>query len=184
MRPFLFDLNISMLIDAMMVSEELDLLRQTVSRLKPGSTILEIGTAQGGSASNMSIANPAVQIYTLDLFEDWGTDTQSVQSLYQKIKTELEPFENVTVLCGNAMSDFADWNIQLDLYLEDGAHQDPALATNLSRWTQFIKPQGLLMMHDHRPDFPDVIAHVKRLVDSTQFELLEIRGSLALLRKM
>ena len=133
----------------MMTRLEIEFLHEVVSSLPANSTILEIGTALGGSSEVMARANPTVRIFTMDLFGENGTDSNSVETLYNTVKTRLSKFSNITVLCGNAMTDFNNWEIGIDLYFEDGVHIDPELSTNLNKWISFLKPGGVLLLHDN-----------------------------------
>lgn len=166
----------------MMTADEVSFLKEIISGLSKDSVILEIGTAWGGSAKAMAESNPQVKIFTIDLFEDGIRFGKSVSEIYNEVSKNLSTFNNITVMCGNAMRDFPDWNTSLDVYFEDGAHEDPALVTNLTRWTSFLKPGGLLLMHDHNNFCPDVEKNIQRLV-SDKFEFIKTVGSLTMLKK-
>ena len=168
-------------IKIMMTVPEQEFLKEVVTSLNPNSVIFELGTAFGGSAALMASANPSAKIFTIDLHENNGLNV--VQETYYHIKTILEKYSNITSLCGNAMTDFTDWDTRIDLYLEDGAHENPALQNNLNRWTQFLKPKGLLLMHDNNKHCPDVERNIDRLVKSGTFEKIKQVESLTLLKK-
>jgi predicted O-methyltransferase YrrM len=157
----------------MLLPTEIEFLSQTVASLERDSIVLEVGTALGGSAEVMARANPAVRIFTMDLFGENGTDSNSVETLYNTVKTRLSKFSNITVLCGNAMTDFKDWSNEIDLYFEDGVHIDPALSTNLNRWISFLKPGGILLVHDNNEFCPDVEKNIQQLVKLNKFEIVK-----------
>lgn len=167
----------------MMTAAEVSLLQEVVSSLAKDSVILEIGTARGGSSKVMAETNPYVKIFTIDLFEDNGLDHGAIQELYTSVSNSLSKFSNITVMCGNAMHDFQGWNTHLDMYLEDGAHFDPALITNLTRWLSFLKPNGLLLMHDNNTFCPDVGRNIDKLVNSNEFTIVKTVESLTVLKR-
>jgi hypothetical protein len=106
-----------------------------------------------------------------------------VPEIHSEVSKNLSEFSNVTVMCGNAMHDFLDWNTNIDVYFEDGAHYDPPLATNLTRWTPFLKPGGFLLMHDHDDFCPDVGKNIDKLISSGTFTIIETVGSLTVLKR-
>ena len=166
----------------MMSLDEVNFLKKTVAGLSKGSIVLEIGTASGGSAAIMAMSNNSIKIYTIDLFSINGTDLESINVEYNKVKDTLSNFTNIEVLCGNAMTDFNDWNTDIDLYFEDGTHFDPALSINLNRWSSFVKLNGLVLLHDNTDTCPDVNKNINILVSLGKFEIMQTVDSLTLLK--
>ena len=167
----------------MMSIAEIEFLQEVVLTLPTDSIVFEIGTAQSGSASIMALTNPNIKIYTVDLFSVNGEDTESITTEYNKVKNVLSKFNNVEVLCGNARTDFTDWNTEIDLYFEDGTHFDPVLFDNLNRWSSFLKENGLLLIHDNNEFHPDVKKNIDRLIMSGNFEFIETVETLTLLKR-
>ncbi len=167
----------------MMTLPEIEFLHEVISLLSVNSIVLEIGTAWGGSAEVMAKANSLVKIFTIDLFEDGIRYGKGVAETYNEVSKNLSKFDNITVMCGNAMTDFQEWNTEIDLYFEDGAHEDSALVTNLSRWTTFLKPGGILLLHDNNEFCPDVAKNIDILISTGRFEFIKQVGSLAMLKK-
>jgi predicted O-methyltransferase YrrM len=168
--------------NVMMSIAETEFLQEIILTLSADSIVFEIGTAQGGSASIMALANSNIKIYTVDLFSINGEDTESITKEYNRVKDILSKFKNVEVLCGNARSDFKDWNKEIDLYFEDGTHFDPVLFDNLNRWGSFLKVNGLLLIHDNNISHPDVEKNIQQLVKLNKFEIIKTVESLTLLR--
>ncbi len=166
----------------MMSIAEIEFLQEIVSTLSAGSVVFEIGTAQGGSASIMALTNPNIKIYTVDLFSANGEDLKSITAEYNKVKNTLSKFNNIEVLCGNARSDFTDWNKEIDLYFEDGTHFDPVLFDNLNKWSSFLKINGLLLLHDNNIEHPDVKKNIDNFIETGKFELIKQIESLTLLK--
>lgn len=166
----------------MMTDAEVLLLKKIIGSLSKDSIILEIGTAWGGSAKAMAEANPLVKIFTIDLFKDNIRFGKSVSEMHIEVSNNLSEFSNITVMCGNAMCDFLDWNTAIDVYFEDGAHKDPSLITNLTRWTSFLKPGGFLLMHDHNDFCPDVGKNIDKLISSGKFTIVGTVDSLTVLK--
>jgi len=167
----------------MMSNSELNFLKEIVSEFPSGAVVFEIGTALGGSSTIMSLSNPNIKIYTVDLFSDNGENIESITTQYNKIKENLSTLKNIQVLCGNARTDFTDWNTEIDLYFEDGTHFDPVLFDNLNRWSSFLKENGLLLIHDNNEFHPDVKKNIDRLIMSGNFEFIKTVETLTLLKR-
>jgi len=165
--------------------DEKFLLIQLSRSLAPNSVIVEVGSYLGSSAAIMSLANPEVDIHCFDPFEDsdprqvdgWqntflaqalGPDTPRT---LEGVQALLKDFPRIHLHQGYSPWDFLDWTTPVDLYFEDGMHQDPEFAANIDFWSSKIKVGGLMAIHDHRywlePGVPlhywDIINRVSEL---------------------
>lgn len=136
------------------------------SLLPENSTIVEVGTFMGGSASIMATANPTSQIHCFDLFEDDSYKSYRGRIQYKlfdvligKLNSE-RSIDNVRIVLKDYSNihlyklrspEEVQWNTPIDLYFEDGIHSDPILRNNLVFWSKFVKIEGYIVMHDHRP---------------------------------
>ena len=161
---------------AMMEDSEKIFLHQIVKELEPNSVIVEVGTARGGSCSIMAHANDQCNIYTIDLF---GPVKE-----FSKVKTLLAEFERVEVLKGNSFEDFKSWDKEIDLYFEDGAHEDPALTFNVDQWLKYVKINGIVLFHDCNEYFPDVEKKINELMSTKNFLLINKVNSLVALKRV
>lgn len=168
---------------SMTTMHEKKFLHEVVKLLKPESVLVEIGCYSGGSMSIMANSNPNVKMHTVDLFSINGTDKTSRDAEFQRVSSLLSSFDNVTVHSGNSFVDFGWWNTPIDLLFDDGAHEDPSLTRSMDHWLQFLKPGGILMMHDNHVYFPDVQKYVNRLIESNEFYHIDQIDTLAVFIK-
>jgi SAM-dependent methyltransferase len=188
---------------ALMSEKEKLFLFDFVSKLKGNVTILEIGTFLGASAAIMAASNSNAVIHSIDNYdpkhdthkaivaemvrEALGKPKRSIDS----VKNLIKEYSNVNLYHGKSPKDFLTWDRQFDLYLEDGTHENPILASNIKFWCRFLKPNGYLMLHDYRPfhklnhpsRFQDVIDLADELLHSG-FEKIDCIDGLLTLRKI
>ena len=163
---------------AMLSTEEKYCLFNMTKQLPVDSIVLEVGTNKGGSCSIMASANSEIKIHTLDLFEDWNDCS------YTGVLETLSCFVNVTVHKGNSFENFKNWNTPIDLYFEDGAHDNPALLYSMMQWIPHLKIGGFMLVHDNNSYFPDVGNNINELINRGEFEFLEQVNSLTVLKKV
>jgi predicted O-methyltransferase YrrM len=162
---------------AMMTMEEKHCLYEISKNLSPNSIVLEVGTYQGGSCSVVADSNPNIKIHTIDIFEDPNFS-------YYDITKRLSVFDNVTVHRGNSFVNFKDWNLEIDLYIEDGAHEDPVLNLSINQWIKYLKIGGLIAIHDSGIYFPDVKKNIDLLLKTKKYEFIKQIGSLTVLKRV
>jgi hypothetical protein len=143
-------------------------------------TIIEIGSFLGGSASILSSSNPDCNIFSIDLFEKKQPLTvKSKQDLWdgrvklafgdivprtkERVENLNKSFKNVKFTQGHSPEEFFDWNLSVDMYIEDGDHRLPTVKDNLFFWTKMVKSGGLIVCHDYRPILP--LGHENRFID-------------------
>jgi predicted O-methyltransferase YrrM len=158
-------------------------LHEIVKLLKPESVLVEVGCYSGGSIAIMANSAPEVTMHTIDLFSINGTDKASRDAEFQRVSGLLSEFKNVTVHSGNAFDDFGWWNTPIDLLFDDGAHEDPSLTKSMSFWLPFLKPGGILLMHDNHVYFPDVQKYINGLIASGDFYQIDQVDTLAVFIK-
>jgi hypothetical protein len=133
------------------------------------ATILEVGSFLGASAAIMSHANPTATVYSIDKFDDTVEVSLKGQDRIDLVAAALGPgvswtidtvqhsvkeYPNIKFLKGSSPYDFQDWDIEIDLYHEDGNHTLPTVQDNLQFWSGKVKPGGLILCHDYKPDLP------------------------------
>jgi predicted O-methyltransferase YrrM len=163
---------------AMLTQEEKYCLFDIIRQLPAGSVVLEVGTNKGGSCSIIASANSQIKIHTLDLFEDWN------DASYIDVLWTLSSFTNVTVHKGNSFENFKDWDIPIDLYFEDGAHDNPALLYSMMQWIPHLKVDGYMLVHDNNDHFPDVGKNIEMLINKGEFKFVDQVNSLTVLKKV
>ena len=198
------NINLSNL--ALLHKDEMKELYNISASLPTGACIVEVGSFLGGSAAIMATANPTANITCIDLFEDSVDGDQyhcrDQLALFDRILGEknaprtlanvervLAGYPNITCLKRRSPIGIT-WNTPIDLYFEDGIHDNPWLARNLDFWTPHIKVGGYLLMHDYRPHihprdifyFPDVINECGRFM-SNGFKFIDHVASTVILQK-
>jgi predicted O-methyltransferase YrrM len=163
---------------AMLTQEEKYCLFNVVKQLSPGAVALEVGTHKGGSCSIMASANSRIKIHTLDLFEDQNSYS------YIDVADRLFSFNNVTVYKGNSFENFKNWDMPIDLYFEDGAHENPALMYSMLQWIPHLKVDGYMLVHDNNDHFPDVGKNIEMLINKGEFKFVDQVNSLTVLKKV
>ena len=162
---------------ALMMDSEKKYLHQLAALIPNGGIVLEVGTFLGASSSIMAHANPNITIHTIDMYwDDHDRDRPWVQDMLNSALGKFQPrtlesvskivseYKNIKLYKGFSPKHFMDWNIEIDLYFEDGFHTNPRLENNINFWSKFIKKRGYLVLHDHRPNLP--IGHPSRFVDT------------------
>ena len=168
---------------SMTTMHEKKFLHEIVKLLKPDSVLVEVGCYSGGSMAIMANSAPEVTMHTIDLFSINGVDKASRDTEFQRVSGLLSQFKNVTVHSGNSFVDFGQWNTPIDLLFDDGAHEDPSLTKSMTFWLSFLKPGGILLMHDNHVYFPDVQKYVQKLIESGEFYHIDQVDTLAVFIK-
>lgn len=168
---------------SMTTIHEKKFLHEVVKLLKPKSVLVEIGCYSGGSISIMANSNVDITAHTIDLFWMNGTDIISRNKELERVKGFLTDFNNITVHSGNACVDFKWWDTPIDLLFNDGPHEEPSLTNAMEHWLPFLKPGGILLIHDNHVYFPEVQDYVKKLIESEDFYQLDQVDTLAVFIK-
>jgi hypothetical protein len=139
--------------------EEPDCLAQYASAVPDGGCIVEIGTAEGGSAKIMRevTASKNIQIYTVDL-------------LPRDKAFELLKDSNVTLLHGASVQFAKNWDKsqKIDLLFIDGDHSFNGIYEDFVSWCPFLSDEGKVLFHDVDLEERGGLAHlgVQVFVDS------------------
>ena len=124
--------------------EEQRLLAEIASLVPDNGTIVEIGTAQGGSAFIFHIAAGfrGVKIYSFDI-------APSVEA-YEHLKET-----SVTILAKSSKEGAFTWmqtiGRPIDLLFIDGSHALQHVFEDFNSWVPFLKPGGKIIFHDYDP---------------------------------
>jgi hypothetical protein len=130
-------------------------------------SILEIGTAWGGTSALMSRANPTAKIETWDPFvlnntewtKKWEVHYNRPWS-YESTLDFLKGFPNITVNKGSSPRDIdvSTWNYNsLDMVFEDADHAYLPTLLNLFFLIPYVKKGGIVAGHDYSTGFPGVV---------------------------
>lgn len=158
-------------------------LHEIVKLLKPEAVLVEVGCYSGGSMAIMANSAPEVTMHTIDLFSINGVDKLSRDTEFQRVSELLSEFKNLTVHSGNSFVDFKWWNTPIDLFFNDGGHEEPGLTQTMTQWLPFLKLGGILLIHDNHVYFPDVQKYVQKLIESGEFYHIDQVDTLAVFIK-
>lgn len=180
------------------------LLMLLAEQLDNESIVVEIGTYLGASASIIAEANNKCKLFCFDTFDDLPTVTNHATLIknslglgksrtLENVKDFIKEYENINLIKVDGRdSVVTGWNKMIDVYFEDGNHWDPTLSNNVEYWSQWIKPNGYMILHDYRPKlsegtwgrFPDVEKLVARLQRNSEWKFLSIIDSMAIFQKV
>jgi hypothetical protein len=161
------DLNLS--IPGQMSAEELERLARLARTVPPNGCILEVGSLFGLSSWTLGKnAHPSVTVYCIDpwVHEPWMLPIEESAGHTLSLETfraNVSELPNIIPLRGYSPRDFAGWQRKIDLLFEDSVHTNPLLHQNLTFWTVFVRPGGIICGHDYCDEFSDVKAEVDRL---------------------
>jgi hypothetical protein len=178
------DLNVS--IPGQMKEEELKRLARLARTVPPNGCIVEVGSLFGLSSWTLAKnAHPSVTVYCIDpwVHEPWMRPIEESAGYtlsLETFRTNVSDVPNIMPLRGYSPRDFAGWQRQIDLIFEDSVHTNPALHQNLTFWTPFVRPGGVICGHDYCDEFPDVKAEVDGLAADlgTRVQVVETLWSL------
>jgi cephalosporin hydroxylase len=178
---------------------EIDLLLDIAETLPQNPVIVEIGTYLGGTTVLLAEARSDATITTIDCcnhgdnwIEPYGEYVQNYiveQVLKDKVSKQhllnnVGRFNNIHFIEGYSPECASDWNKEIDLYFEDGDHENPNLHKNLMFWSKFVKVGGYLAAHDYDDiRSHDVVTEINELIGNG-WEKVSQQDSLIVLRKI
>lgn len=124
--------------------EEKQLLFDLASKVDCSGTIVEIGTAQGGSGAIFYRAAGVrgTKIYSYDISPS--------KEAYHNLKDT-----NVKIIAKASLEGFKDWEKEkkglIDLLFIDGSHALEHVFQDFNHWVKFLKPGGTVVCHDYDP---------------------------------
>lgn len=137
--------------------------------------ILDFGTGWGKLVISIALACPQATIFTFDP----GTPYQNYEEIVTKY---LEPFSNINFEINNSQSYV--WVEDLDVLSIDASHTYEDTKFEIERFYPFVKPGGIILMHDY------VVEHVgvKQAVDEylslhPEYQILESAGYTTVIKK-
>ncbi len=147
---------------------EQELLYALAQQVPENGLILEIGGEFGMSASLfIKGARETVRVYTVDLFpgnllSDHRANLR--EAGFADGRSEQIQGASANVILG--------WHEPIDLLFIDGDHSYEAVLADLNNWTPFVKPGGIVVLHDVAVEtnpMPHPLHHeVKRALDMWQ----------------
>lgn len=141
--------------------EEPECLIDYAKTVPKGGTIVEIGTADGGTAGLLyeAIHKKDVQIYTVDI--------APTQTAYQILKNT-----SVNIISSDSSSSADRWDKEvkkpINFLLIDGNHSFLSLYKDFFSWVPYLAADAIVAFHDYDPPERGGIAHfgVKVFIDT------------------
>ena len=166
---------------------EIDSLSYVLKEKKLEATHLEIGTAAGGALCHLmewyAKIGSVPKFIVVDPMQYFPNQFEIV---CENIKSRGLPLEKVEFLRTTSAKAFR-WakenNVACDFILIDGNHKIRYVNEDL-RWTRFLRPGGLLCVHDYSPRYPGVHLNMKRFLHKyTNYKILSQVETLLILEK-
>lgn len=138
---------------AQLWTEEQQLLAEIAASVPENGTIVEIGTAQGGSSLilHRATSNKKVKIYSFDIAPS--------SEAYEHLKDT-----SVTIVAKSSTEGACTWmetaGKPVDLLFIDGGHTLQQVFEDFNSWVPLLKPGGRIMFHDYDPIERGGLAHL------------------------
>ena len=146
---------------------ELAVFIRVVMGLPEWAKVVEIGTYTGRSTSvYLQVAEALhLDIHLIDCLY-WNPEHAST-TFWKMIVTH---FNTIPFTYHKMTTDALYWEDGIDFLYIDGWHLSPEVNRDFAKWTPFVKPGGILAVHDS--DMPDVIACLDKYVTPDRFQLV------------
>ena len=163
-----------------MFESELKIIESWARTIPKNGVVVEVGSFFGRSTVCWAMsADPSVKIYCGDCFPDQfttGNDPipkfgelaghplpSTTYHLWHDFKENVKDFSNIIPMRGMCPQDINYSGEVIDIFFLDAAHTNPSDWENITYFSQFLKPTGMICGHDYYHTFPDVIENVHRL---------------------
>lgn len=110
---------------------------------------VNIGVFNGLSTYYLAKNNPELQVYGIDAYLGMNAQrAQRDQAQIQLAEDNLSRQENAHLVVGLSAEVAAGWDKEIDLLLIDGDHSVEGALADFSHWSPFVKPGGIIAVHD------------------------------------
>jgi predicted O-methyltransferase YrrM len=139
--------------------------------------IVDLGVDYG--FSTIAFARPNIgHVFAIDWFQgDAQTGSRNALGQFQENIRDAG-VKNVTSIIADFDSACADWqrtNLPIDLLHIDGDHTYELMANDFNRWREFVRPGGVILLHDTQ-SFPNDVGKFFREIDMPKFEFTHSSG--------
>ena len=166
---------------------EIESLSYVLKEKKLGGTHLEIGTAAGGALCHLmelyAKTGSVPKFIVVDPMQYFPNQFEIVCENIQSRGLPLEKVEFLRTTSAKAFSWAKENNVNFDFILIDGNHKIRYVNEDL-RWTRFLRPGGLLCVHDYSPRYPGVYLNMNRFLHKyANYKILSQVETLLILEK-
>lgn len=165
-----------------MFESELKIIEAWAQSVPKNGVVVEVGSFFGRSAVCWAMsADPSVKIHCGDIFVDQFTTGSTPVPKFGRLaghplpsttyyqwndfKENVKDFPNIIPMRGMCPQGISYSGEAIDIFFLDAAHTNPSDWENITYFSQFLKPNGMICGHDYSHSFPEVIDNVKRLED-------------------
>lgn len=184
-------------IEGWLSDQEAELLIATVIKActyhLPPQHIIEIGSYHG--KSTVAIGNvikclfPLAKVFAIDPHDGIvGASDQGLQKLAPSLhmfkrNIEAEGLLSAVELIRN-YSYNVEFNKPVHMIFIDGLHDYPNVARDFTHFSEKIVPGGYVAFHDYANYYPGVVAFVDELLETPDYQKVQLAGSLIVLQKV
>jgi len=153
-------------IEGLLVPGQEKTLMVIASKLKEGSTVVEIGSFKGKSTACIALGSPpSTKIYAIDTFEGNKKDfLEGVQfvggSFFEEFKqylTKVNVWEKIRPKIGLSKTIGKKWDKKIDFLFIDGSHLYEDVKADFQTFFPWVKEGGIVAFHDVSSGFPGVL---------------------------
>ncbi len=160
--------------------EQCETLLPFITSIKNG-LLFEIGTYHGRSTLFFRLANPSLNILTIDLGKKTWT---SLAPVSERIDEEVLRWGGIFQVRGDSKEIIKTFSMMIDFLFIDGAHEREPLMQDLA-WTKFVRDGGFVAFHDYGGANVDVKPTVdKWLKDNPEFHVAVCRNELLVAQRL
>lgn len=170
---------------SLMRKNEIDALVGLLNSTLIVSSILEVGTYEGVTASLIADRCPNSTIVSIDPFIDHDDkDPRRRKGVERLGNWRKNQRPNQFLWVGDLASFYALSPRFFDVVLVDGAHHFEGVLADLEIASLLTAPRGVIAAHDYRdPDWTEVTRAIEQFVQSTSWRIVRHVESLAILQE-
>lgn len=143
--------------------------------------LVEIGSFHGKSTLFFRLANPNIQILTIDVCNETGILKEHDDghiTIPNSIDKEVLAQGNIFQVKGNSHDVVTRFNWPIDFLFIDSLHSYEDTRDTINEWKHFMKPKSYIACHDYATAFPGVI----KAVQECGIPIVEERNGIAVLQ--
>ena len=174
-------------VEGWLEDEEAELLIATASRTRQTArdeeaTIVEIGSYCGKSTIVLGLALKAhkirASIYAIDPFDGvvgaYDQGRRQVGTTFETFINNIHSWGLTEIVKPIKSHSFKiHWDKPIDLLFIDALHDYPNVAGDFFHFAKWVRPDGLIALHDYATYYPGVHTFVDELLASGEYHLLE-----------
>jgi predicted O-methyltransferase YrrM len=153
-----------------------------VKALPPKSLLVEIGSYHGKSSLFFRLANPDINILTIDPCKQYLVNGKPLFPP-KHIDDSVLAHGNIFQICDSSFEVLQTFNWTIDLLYIDGDHTYDGVMDD-SLWIYHVAKDGIVMFHDYKSDHKDVETAVNDLIDTALLKMVEEGDTVCVTKKI